>query len=61
MTISYLFVGLLEQGDMQKGGFQRMVRIVGFAPLQLTMCCRLVLCVNDHHLFKRVWATYKFN
>ena len=25
MTISYLYVGLLEQGDMQKGGFQKMV------------------------------------
>ena len=25
MTISYLYVGVLEQGDMQKGGFQRMV------------------------------------
>ena len=25
MTISYLYVGVYEQGDMQKGGFQRMV------------------------------------
>ena len=25
MTISYLYVCVLEQGDMQKGGFQRMV------------------------------------
>ena len=25
MTISYLYVGVLEQGDMQKGGSQRMV------------------------------------
>ena len=25
MTISYLYVGVLEQGDMQKGGIQRMV------------------------------------
>ena len=25
MTISYLYVGVLEQGDMQKGGFQKMV------------------------------------
>ena len=25
MTISNLYVGLLEQGDMKKGGFQRMV------------------------------------
>ena len=23
MVISYLFVSVLEQGDMQKGGFQR--------------------------------------
>ena len=25
MTISYLYVGVLKQDDMQKGGFQRMV------------------------------------
>ena len=25
MTISYKYVGVLEQGDMQKGGLQRMV------------------------------------
>ena len=25
MTLSYFDVGVLEQGDMQKGGFQRMV------------------------------------
>ena len=25
MTISYLYVVVLEKGDMQKGGFQRMV------------------------------------
>ena len=25
MAISYLYAGALEQGDMQKGGFQRMV------------------------------------
>ena len=25
MPISYLYVGVLEQGDMQKGGFQRVV------------------------------------
>ena len=23
MTISYLYVGVLEQGDMQKGGFPK--------------------------------------
>ena len=25
MTISYLYVGVLEQGEKQKGGFQRIV------------------------------------
>ena len=25
ITISYLYMGVLEQGDMQKGGFQKMV------------------------------------
>ena len=26
MTITYLYVGVLVQGDMQKGGFHRMVK-----------------------------------
>ena len=36
MAISYLYVGVLEQSDMQKGGFQRMqVGNVSF----LIYCC----------------------
>ena len=36
MTISYLYVYVLEEGDMQKGGFQRMhgVRRVGILTIE---------------------------